>query len=572
MKWQWRGWTVGIVGALALVLAGCGAATTPSSSSGVAPGLNNNEITLLGGIQVEPNFWFPIMSNTTCSTANGLSGLMYLPLLHISRTDGINFSRSIASGITVSNNDTTYTITLNPKWHWSNGQPVTAANVVFGWDIIQASSQPNAPWTYCGDGIGGVPQDFKSVTAPNPTTVVVTTTKAVNPVWFEHNGLGQLIPIPSVWNKHKNMTRELQFIQQEGNSPSNSLFSVIDGPYAFGSFVDNEYWTMVANPKYDGHQATIKKLLFEYETSSSNAFAAMRKGTFATAGLPDSYYPDRNQLTKNYLVETAPYGFCFNYMVPNLSSQAPGGMGSIFNQLYVRQALQLGIDQAAIVKDFDHGLAQPTYGPVPSVPPNKYYDPNIPKYVFNPAKGKKLLEDHGWRMVNGVMTKGHQKLAFTWLVVSGSNTVTNTAVLIKADWAQEGIDATIKEEPFNQVIATPPSKFQLEWWGGGWCYEPDYYPTGGGLFATGAASNAGDYSNGKMNQLIQATYSPQTPASAQKALDAYQVYAAQQLPVLYLPTATSLELVKPGLHGVNSDFNPITVGTSFNRWTIGKTP
>ena len=569
-----RAWIVGAVGALALLLAGCGTATTPTS---VAPPPNLKELTLVGAVQSAPNWWFPILPASVCSTLNAdLSTLLYLPLIHISSTDGIDYSRSIASGIKVSQNDTVFTISLNPKWHWSNGNPVTANDVLYGWDIINAASQSNAPWLYCGAGIGGLPQDWKSVTAPNSTTVVVTTTKPVNPVWFEHNGIGQLIPIPvSVWKKHNNIDKELTFLNSVGNEPTSPLYSVVDGPYKIGTYVNDEYWTLLANSAYNGHKAQgpAKKLVFEYETSSANVFAGERKGQFDTAGVPDTYYKAAKTELKGYKMELAGYSFCFNYMVPNFSPTSPSG--AIFDSLAVRQAMQMGIDQAAIIKDFDLGVAVPTYGPVPSVPKNQYYDPNIPKYTFNIAAGKKLLENHGWKMVNGVMTKGSQKLEFTWLVASGSNTVTHTAELIKADWASEGIVANIKEEPFNQVISAvgqgpQASKWSLAWWGGGWCYEPDYYPTGGGLFLPTSAANYGGYSSKTMDRLINATYGPATPAQAQKYLDAYQVWAAKDLPVLYLPTATGYEVVKPWLHGVNANYNPVTTAEWFNRWTIGR--
>jgi len=578
MRTRFRVLAAAGIGALALALAGCGSSTTPSSTTlpSVAPGLNNNSVTLLGGVQIEPNNWFPETSTSTCSVENGdLSGLMYMPLIYITKTDGINYQHGIASGITPSNGDKTYTITLNKYWHWSNGQPVTSADVVFAWNVINWSTASNAPWTTCGIGIGGVGTGLvKSVTADGPYTVVVQLNKPAGPTWFEHNGLAQIVPVPaSVWDKYPtDPNQELSYIASVWNDPTNPNFSVVDGPYKFQSYVNNEYWSMVANPAFSGQpKPKIKRYIFEYETSSASVYLGLRKGTFATAGIPNSYYADRFTLEKTYKVEEAPYGFCFNYMVLNQSPTAsPNGIGAAFDQTYVRQAMQMGIDQTAIIKDLEHGMAVPTYGPVPSVPPNKYYDPNIPKMAFNPAAGKKLLEQHGWHEVNGVMTKGNLQLKFQWLVVSGSNTVTDTAELIQTDWAKEGIQVTIKEEPFNQVISissTPSKSWAAAWWGGGWCYEPDYYPSGDGLL--NEPSFDGGYNSKTMDQLITASVNASSPAQARQTLDAYQVYAASHVPVLYLPTATGLEAIKPGLYGVNSAYNPITVFTWLNDWRIG---
>ena len=72
-----------------------------------------------------------------------------------------------------------------------------------------------------------------------------------------------------------------------------------------------------------------------------------------------------------------------------------------------------------------------------------------------------------------------------------------------SSWAQAGIKLTLEGKSFGDVIstaATPctPGKacpWDIANWGGGWVYAPDYYPTGEEIFATGAASNFGQYSD-----------------------------------------------------------------------------
>ncbi len=568
---RWNGWAFALIGAGALVLAGCGAGSATTSSS-VGPGLNNNVIKMEQGVQIEPNDYFPIVSSAACSVENGtITSQMYAPLLFVNTKDKFDFAKSVASGITVSKNDTVYTIALHHNWHWTNGTPVTAQDVVYAWDIIAASAKPNAPWEYCGVGSGGIPQDWKSVVATGPYTVVITLNKPLNPVWFEYNGITSLVPIPkATWDKYSNMNQELSYINKISNTPSNPAFKVIDGPYAFGKYVNDEYWTLVANPKYTLKKPTIKELLFEYETSNANLFAGLRKGVFATAGIPTSYDKDVSQLPKYYRVERAPYSFCFNYMQPNLSDQAPGGIGKVFQQLAVRQALQLGIDQPAIIKSFYNGLAYQTYDPVPALPQNPFFDKSLKDpYPFNIQRGIKILDADGWHMVHGVMEKNGQKLEFQFLVASGSNTDTNIAQLITSDWAKEGIKATIKEEPFNQVIATTVKTYQFEWWGGGWCYGATD-PTGDQLFASNSPANGGDYNSPTMNRLIAASVAPQSPAHATKTLDAYQAFAAKDLPVIFLPTSTGLQVVEDGLHGVNRYTNAISGYVEYNYWKVGK--
>ena len=573
MKFRSVGWMGAALASVSLVAAGCG------SSVAQPPTASVTSITLPGAVQGEPNWWFPISPASVCSTINGdTNGMMYRPLLFISKTDGIDYGRSIASGIAVSNNGQTYTITLNPKWKWSNGQPITAQDVALGYNILMASSQSNAVWTQCGAGIGGVPQDIQSGTATGKYTFVVKTKAPVNPTWFEHNALAQLIPIPQVWNHSSNMSSELKFIQKYGNSPYNSLFNVVDGPYKFGGFKNNSYWKLVANKNYTGPtKATITSITFEYFTSSAAQFAAMRRHQFPEAGLPNSYYKDRAQLAPYYTVQSGVPSWCFNYMQPNFSTQA-AGIGGMFNKLYFRQALQMGVDQTAMIKDLQNGSGSVIHGVIPATPKNVYYDPATKNYGYNPAAGKKLLEQHGWSLnSSGVMsrtTNGKtQTLAFPFIIISGSTTVTNEAELMKQDWAQEGIDVTIQTVPFNQAIADASqaapqvSKWALIWWGGGWCYEPDYYPTGGGLFKPGSAANYGGLNDPTLTNAINKTYAVSSPSQTLKNLDAYQVIAAQQLPVIFVPEDYGFVVRNKTLKGLVSAYNPVTTAEWYNHWT-----
>ncbi len=73
-----------------------------------------------------------------------------------------------------------------------------------------------------------------------------------------------------------------------------------------------------------------------------------------------------------------------------------------------------------------------------------------------------------------------------------------------------------------------------------------------------------------MNRLVKASVAPQSPASATKTLDAYQAYAAKNLPVLYIPTSTTVQVVQNGLHGVNKYTNAISGYVEYNYWKVGK--
>ncbi len=572
---------LGMVGVSAAALAGCGSSPATTSTGTSSTG---GTVVVALAPDSPPNWFVPVFSAAAYIEINAqIQFLMYRPLVYLNKESQVDYSRSLAKNIAVSNNGTTYTITLNPKYRWSNGKPVTAQDVVFTWDLIRDATQPNAPWTYGAAGSGGVPSDWKSVTAQGSNTVVVTVDKPVNPTWFIHNGLSQISPIPKAsWDKYpNNPVQELRFIQSVANSPSNPVYKVVDGPFQFKSWQANNYWELVPNPNYGGHKASISKLIFQYETSSANEFVGLRNGTVSVGYLPPSMYQARHNLPNDVLSST--YLFGMNYIVPNVNPNAPGGMGKVFSNLYVRQALEMGIDQQGIISTLYHGAGVATDGPIPSQPPTIYTDPKLKKtpYPFNPAAGKKLLESHGWTDVNGVMTKNGQKLAFTMIYAAGSTTETHMVELIKNDWAQEGVQVTLQQMPINEVLATTAqsdaTKWQMGYWGAGWTYQLDYYPSGGNLFATGAGENVGGYNNATLDQLIQNTYMPGTESQIQARMDAYQEFMAQHLPVLWVPwfpmgyaRMIGFDVHSKSVHGTVSTFNPVTDFLYANYWTVSQ--
>ncbi|MDA8200824.1 MAG: peptide ABC transporter substrate-binding protein [Thermaerobacter sp.] len=562
-----RQWAIASVSALLLAgLSACGGSPTPAAASGV--------LNIGLAAQGSPNWWPPISPATSCGTLTGggeQAAFMYMPLLWINRTDQISYPKSIASAISVNKADTVFTIHMKPNWQWSNGQPVTAQNVLFDWSLIKAASSSSSPLPYCFAGGGGVPNGWKSVTAPNSHTVVVTTKAAVNPVWFEHNALAQLVPVPSVWQKYSNMQRELTWIQSIGSTPNNPVYKVVDGPYTIAKAVPDQYWTYVANPKFSGvDKPSIKTVTYHYETSSSNLFAQLHRNALDVAPLPLSLYGQRGQLTSYHVVTQQL--FAFFYMTLNFRSNA-NGIGGLFNKLYIRQALQMGIDQPAIIASIYHGLAEPTVGPVPRYPKNAYFDSAIKGYPYSPQQGKTLLEQHGWHLANGVMTRNGQKLEFPLLFATGSTSRTNMMQLIKQAWAQEGIQVTLQTMAPSAVGPLVGAVANSSKWAvdgdGGWIYVPDYYPTGGELFLPSAGFNRGAYNSSTMNTLIHQTYAGGTTAQIKNRFDAYQVYTAAQLPGLWMPTPESIAAVRDGVHGMRANYNPIIALTPLNELSLG---
>jgi len=555
---------LGIVGAIAL-LAGCGTGGAGAGSAKTPTTLN---IALPQGLSL--NWWPPLVPGVDCYTLTGgyLGPDTYLPLIWMSKTDHVQYSRSIASNIAVSHDDTVYTITLNKKWHWSNGAPITAQDVAYDAQLVLAASGPNSPLAYCFSGEGGVPSLWKSVAAEGTDKVVVTTTQPVNPQWFIYNGLTQLVPIPKAeWDKYSNMNQELAWINKIAANFKNPVYQVVDGPYKPVKYVQDQYWEFKINPAYDGSpKPSIPTITYHYEASADSTFLDLSKGNVQIAQIPLNYYKPMKKLSQ-YQIVPEPL-FAYGNIAVNFRPNDAGNMGTLLNQLYIRQALQYGIDQEGIVKSILDGFATVSNGPVPSVPPNPFYDSHMPLVdPFNPAKGKAILEAHGWTLQNGVMTKGGQKLQFVMLFGSGDPTTTDEMELLKADWAQEGIAVTLESEAPSTVsseVTNPADSAKWDFSPGGWIYAPDFDPGGDGLFNTGGGFNFGAYSNPTLDRLIHETDLAGTPSQIKRRFLAYEHYVTEELPVLWIPIGDYVYAVNKNVTGFANNFSPYWSYTSDN--------
>ncbi len=566
-------------GVLTFALSGCGTNSAAAPAASRTPQYGGTAVYALQE-QTSPNWFFPLVAQADDNVINYQTDFMlYKPLVYFNAHDQIDYKRSLASDVKWNSTGSVYTITLNPKWHWSNGHNVTAQDVVFTYSLMHAASLENThyAWTFDGQGAGGMPGTWQSVTAQGTHEVIVTLTKPSNPQWFVRNGLSQIIPVPtSVWNKYPNdMTKELAYIDSVANSPTNPAFHVVDGPYTLQSMQPNDDWTFVPNPHYDGHRSYLSKVIFQYETSASSEFTALKTGAVSVGYLGVSLLGSRNELSGDTL--TTPYTLGFNYLNLNMNSQAPGGIGKAFQQLAVRQALQLGVNQAGLVQHIFHGYGVIDDTTLAPLPQTSFFDPalKIQPYPFNLKRGRAVLEAAGWHMENGVMTRRGMKLAFTLDYASGSQSGTDVVELLKSDWAQEGIDVQLVSQPFDTVVSdgqTNPTHWAAIDWAqgnlGGWSYGSPY-PSGGSLFSTGAAENIGGYASATMDHLISQTYLPGTPQQERQRLYAYQAYAAQQLPsAIFLPWEPQLNVHADTVHGTVSSYNPVGGIIAPNYWWV----
>jgi peptide/nickel transport system substrate-binding protein len=590
--------SMGIVGVTAAVPAASSGAATPTTA------------TYAEQPATPPNYIFPFMSLAffSVSNINQFQELMYRPLYWFGNgsTPNLNPSLSLATQPTYSNGGDTITIDLK-NYKWSNGETVTATDVMFWMNMLHAQK---ANWA--GYAAGTMPDDIKTIVVNSPTQLTFTLTGAVNSYWYTYNELSQITPMPDAWDitaaggapnsggcanapygtADAQCTAVYTFLSnQAGYDPSNPkaannslstyatnpIWQVVDGPWHLTHFDAEGNVTMVPNPTYSGPiKPTIKKFVELPYTAEPAEFNALVSGKVDVGYLPISDVtspttsalkagPNNPRLT-NFTLSPL-YSWSINYFPYNFNSNGDGGnAGKIYSQLYFRQAMQYLVDQPLYIKKIDKGYGVGTYGPVPVEPPNSFASSTEKSnpYPYNPGKAISLLKDHGWKVVpNGTSTcqspgsgatqcgagiPAGASLSFNLQYSSGVTAVDELMTAEKSSWSAAGINVSLSQASFNTVIgnAVPCAScaWQMNNWGAGWVFAPDYYPTGEELFQTGAGSNSGSYTDSTNDANIVATNKTQAP------LTAYENYLATQLPVVYQPNrVTSLTEIIHGLSG-----------------------
>jgi peptide/nickel transport system substrate-binding protein len=378
-----------------------------------------------------------------------------------------------------------------------------------------------------------------------------------------------------------------------GTYASNPLWQIVDGPFHLSTYdaTDNGA-SVVPNPKYSGpNPPSINKLVMAPFTTDAAEYLELEAGktinvgyvppqdlptykgaAFSKAGAPLSG-KNAGALNKNYNLEPA-YPWGVNYFALNYTNSA---YAPIFKQLYIRQAFQSLMNQTLWIQLYNAGYGAPTYGPVPVFPPTNLSDSGetTNPYPYSPSHAVSLLSSHGWHVVPGGqttctdpskcgagITQG-EALNFDYLYYNGATSFDSQIIEMAQAWkAGAGIVLNLDGKAFGDVIGAafgPPCvagktcNWVMANWGGGWIYSPDFYPTGEEIFATGAGSNAGQFSNSTENSLIKATNS----SSSLTALYKYENFTAKELPVIWQPeTALQLNEVGKNVCGFNPE-NPL---------------
>ncbi len=389
-----------LAGTAAAALLGPLLAASLSSQGAGAAASNNTNGELKYGFDINDSF-----TNFDPSTSVNDCGYTVMSNIYQSVTAPGQYAISggVAQSWTVSNNSSTVTLHIRPNMTFSNGEPVTSADVMAS--LLNTKKSPLRSSLFA----------IQSMTTPDPDTLVVNLSRptAGDFLWASTYIDGMVYPPSSFATAAK--------------TPVGS------GPYTLKSYQPGSSIELVKNPKYWNSKAyPLSAVNFVQVSPGPQAVSAITSGAVDMISLDPQQYSEVKHNPNIGTSITQSYDYT---VLETRNDRGP------FKNEKVRAALQYAIDRAAINKVVYAGVGRPAYQPFPSNSPG--YNKQVGnKYVYDPKKAKAMLAAAGFP----------HGLSFKLEVPANDTTFQRLATVIQSEMAAAGFKASIQLIPGSDIL------------------------------------------------------------------------------------------------------------------------
>ncbi|MDR6868373.1 peptide/nickel transport system substrate-binding protein [Microbacterium resistens] len=441
-----------IVAATGLALTACAPATGDAAGTAASAGTTGSSFTYV--IASDPSSTNPI--NASDRWGLTFSNIVYSPLARV-EGDG-KVVNELAESIEPAADGLSVTVTLKDGLKWSDGEPLTADDVVFTYTNKAIRENGNADLLYVGDKpITAEATDARTVVFHLPSVSAAAISNIATETY--------IIP--------KHVYGAVTDFSVTALDPA----AVGSGPYRLTEYKRGEYLRFEPNPNYYGDAPNIKDLTLRIVSNADTVKTALQTGevdaSFVTPAQVEEF-AGTDVTTYPYAEGRVAYLGVNAAKVPDVN---------------VRKALFTSLDRAQIG---DGAFLSPDYyAEAYSIlpPSNPFATADVEKYDTDVDAAKKLLAG-----ATPALTLGY----------SANDPAQQTeATLIQEQAAKAGI--TVELQAVDPNALTPEvqkgkdSQFDLFLGGYIMGNDPDAYSA---LFRTGASANYFSYSNPAVDALF----------------------------------------------------------------------
>lgn len=359
-----------------------------------------------GGVFVEGLVGQPSAINPVVSTLNEIDR----DIIELSFASVLD----LAKDYEISEDKNRWVVTLKDGLFWSDGEPLTSADIIFTVNLIQN----------------------REIASP-----LISSWKGIE---LEDLGNGKIAFIlASPYNYFEDTLRSLMPIPEHifsSVAPSNFRLSTFNlepvgsGPYKFKSLKKDRdgfisEYVLVRNEKYFGDEAFIGEFRLRFFKRFKDAVAAFnRKLITGLTGFDNESISDIKVKHKLHELNIPRYYAVFFNQASSEFLKNPS----------VRQALVMATNRGKINAEVFGGWATDILGPLPSYIEG-YAEELYIDERFNLAQAKDLLEKDGWVLnSNGLREKNGELLEFN-IVVPQIDFLAESAEILKEQWLALGV-------------------------------------------------------------------------------------------------------------------------------------
>jgi peptide/nickel transport system substrate-binding protein len=460
--------------------------------------------------------------NSSVLTTGATFGFIYEPLEYVNILQSTKPPVPwLATSSQWSNNYKTLTFTIRNGATWSDGQPFSAADVVYTFNALKSDKaiDLNAIWTADGGPL-------TNVALQGTDQVGFTFKAAAQPYFYFVADLTPIIP-QHIWST----------LKQSALHSYTDMTPVGTGPYVMSNCTGQNI-KYLRNPHY--WQSTASHPVPQVSEVDYPAFLSNTPGNLALsqgqAQWGGQYIPN---IQSFYIGKDPAHRHIWFPPVGNVSL-VPNLTNPLLGNLAVRQALAYAIDKATVARLGESGYQQPANQTGVITPTfQSWYDSSLPEPSYDPAKAQQILQSAGFtKGSDGIYAdKSGNKLSFTIKTIAGYSDWDASLQIITQELKAVGIAVTVQDENSTPYAADlQAGHFQLTYAGSGGLGPipgpSPYYELRGALFSGSIGSyNFSRFHSASTDALFN-DYAGATQAQQGQIMNQIQKVMVEQMPFI----------------------------------------
>ncbi len=452
--------------ALVLAISACGKDKPQPNAANTATGEKKELILAIGG---EPEAGFDP------TTGWGRYGSPLFQSTLLKRDSKLNVVPDAAESYTVSADGLLWTVKLKSGIKFSDGQPLTAADVQYTYETAAKS----------GSSIDL--SNLSKVEADGDLTVKLTLKEP-------QSTFTQMLVSTGIVPKH-------------AHSKDYALKPVGSGPYKLVQWDKGQQLIVEANPDYYGSKPFFQRITFLFLNEDA-AFAAAKAGTVDMAAIPAAFSKQAVAGMELVALPSADNrGIMFPYVKAGSKTADGNPIGNdVTADPAIRKAINTALDRKALVQGVLEGHGTPAYTLNDGLP---WFNPEAVIKDADMDGAKKLLADNGWVDADkdSILEKGALKAQINLLYPSSDVTRQSLAIAAADMLKPLGIQVKVEGKSWDDIGKQMHANAVLLGWGS---HDPlEMYNVYSAKFGGVEYYNPGFYNNpkveGYMNQALRAT-------------------------------------------------------------------